>query len=247
MECTVSKLEGKTALVTGGNSGIGFAIAKRFADEGAHVFITGRRKAKLDEAVAAIGGHVEAVEGDVTNTADLDRLFATVGARAGKLDILVTSSGAAEFANLEDTSEEHFDKAFDLNVRGMVFTVQRAVRQMTRGSTIVLIGSIAGTMGNPGYGAYSATKAAVRSYARTWTAELAERGIRVNTLSPGPIDTPMFDGVSDEFRAEMTERIPLKRLGLPEEVATAALFLASADSSYVAGAELSIDGGMTQV
>ena len=241
------KLEGKTAVITGGNSGIGLAIAQRFVEEGAHVFITGRRRAQLDEAVALIGGRVEAVQGDVTRADDLNRLFDTVKAKAGRLDILVTSSGVSEFSTLESTTEEHFDKAFDVNVRGMVFTVKRAVQYMASGSTIVLVGSVAGSIGNPGYGTYSATKAAVRSYARTWTSELAGRGIRVNTLSPGPIDTPMFDAVSDEVRMSLTHRIPLNRMGLPEEVATAALFLASADSSFVAGAELCIDGGMTQV
>ena len=241
------KLEGKTAVITGGNSGIGLAIAQRFVEEGAHVFITGRRRAQLDEAVALIGGRVEAVQGDVTRASDLDRLFDTVKEKAGRLDILVTSSGVSEFSTLESTTEEHFDKAFDVNVRGMVFTVKRAVQYMASGGTIVLVGSIAGSIGNPGYGTYSATKAAVRSYARTWTSELAGRGIRVNTLSPGPIDTPMFDAVSDEVRMSLTHRIPLNRMGLPEEVATAALFLASADSSFVAGAELCIDGGMTQV
>jgi len=243
----VLKLEGKTAVITGGNSGIGLAIAQRFVEEGAHVFITGRRRAQLDEAVALIGGRVEAVQGDVTRADDLNRLFDTVKAKAGRLDILVTSSGVSEFSTLESTTEEHFDKAFDVNVRGMVFTVKRAVQYMASGGTIVLVGSIAGSIGNPGYGTYSATKAAVRSYARTWTSELAGRGIRVNTLSPGPIDTPMFDAVSDEVRLSLTNRIPLNRMGLPEEVATAALFLASADSSFVAGAELCIDGGMTQV
>jgi len=243
----VLKLEGKTAVITGGNSGIGLAIAQRFVEEGAHVFITGRRRAQLDEAVALIGGRVEAVQGDVTRADDLNRLFDTVKEKAGRLDILVTSSGVSEFSTLESTTEEHFDKAFDVNVRGMVFTVKRAVQYMASGSTIVLVGSIAGSIGNPGYGTYSATKAAVRSYARTWTSELAGRGIRVNTLSPGPIDTPMFDAVSDEVRLSLTNRIPLNRMGLPEEVATAALFLASADSSFVAGAELCIDGGMTQV
>jgi NAD(P)-dependent dehydrogenase (short-subunit alcohol dehydrogenase family) len=243
----VLKLEGKTAVITGGNSGIGLAIAQRFVEEGAHVFITGRRRAQLDEAVALIGGRVEAVQGDVTRADDLNRLFDTVKEKAGRLDILVTSSGVSEFSTLESTTEEHFDKAFDVNVRGMVFTVKRAVQYMASGGTIVLVGSIAGSIGNPGYGTYSATKAAVRSYARTWTSELAGRGIRVNTLSPGPIDTPMFDAVSDEVRMSLTHRIPLNRMGLPEEVATAALFLASADSSFVAGAELCIDGGMTQV
>jgi NAD(P)-dependent dehydrogenase (short-subunit alcohol dehydrogenase family) len=243
----VLKLEGKTAVITGGNSGIGLAIAQRFVEEGAHVFITGRRRAQLDEAVALIGRRVEAVQGDVTRADDLNRLFDTVKEKAGRLDILVTSSGVSEFSTLESTTEEHFDKAFDVNVRGMVFTVKRAVQYMASGGTIVLVGSIAGSIGNPGYGTYSATKAAVRSYARTWTSELAGRGIRVNTLSPGPIDTPMFDAVSDEVRLSLTHRIPLNRMGLPEEVATAALFLASADSSFVAGAELCIDGGMTQV
>jgi NAD(P)-dependent dehydrogenase (short-subunit alcohol dehydrogenase family) len=243
----VLKLEGKTAVITGGNSGIGLAIAQRFVEEGAHVFITGRRRAQLDEAVALIGGRVEAVQGDVTRADDLNRLFDTVKEKAGRLDILVTSSGVSEFSTLESTTEEHFDKAFDVNVRGMVFTVKRAVQYMASGGTIVLVGSIAGSIGNPGYGTYSATKAAVRSYARTWTSELAGRGIRVNTLSPGPIDTPMFDAGSDEVRMSLTHRIPLNRMGLPEEVATAALFLASADSSFVAGAELCIDGGMTQV
>jgi NAD(P)-dependent dehydrogenase (short-subunit alcohol dehydrogenase family) len=238
------KLEGKTALVTGGNSGIGLAIARRFAQEGARVFITGRRQAQLDEAVAAIGANVEAIQGDVTRTEDLERLFATIDARAGKLDILVTSSGTSGFAMLDDTTEEHIDAVFALNVRGMVMTVQRAVRRMTEGGAIVLVGSIAGSVGNPGFGTYSATKAAVRSYARTWTIELAARGIRVNTLSPGPTDTPMFDQASDEVRTALTNRIPFKRLGRPEEVADAALFLASDESRYVGGAELVIDGGM---
>jgi len=238
------KLEGKTALVTGGGSGIGLAVARRFAEEGAYVFITGRRQDQLDAALASIGGRGEAIQGDVTASGDLARLFDTIKAKTPALDILVTSSGVSEFATLETTTEEHVDRAFDLNVRGMVFTVQHAIRHMPQGGAIVLIGSIAGAIGNPGYGTYSATKAAVRSYARTWTVELADRGIRVNTLSPGPIDTPMFDQASDEVRAALTARIPFKRLGRPEEVARAALFLASGDSAYVAGAELFIDGGM---
>lgn len=241
------KLEGKTAVVTGGNSGIGLAIARRFAEEGAHVFITGRRQAQLDEAVALIGGRVESIQGDVTEAADLDRLFDTVKTRAGKLDILVASSGLGEFSTLESTTEEHFDKTFDLNVRGLVFTVQRAARLMSSGGSIVLVGSIGGSKGMAGYGTYSATKAAVRSYARTWTSELSGRGIRVNTLSPGPIDTPMLAGASDEVRLWLTNQIPLSRMGHPEEVANAALFLASTDSSFVAGAELCVDGGMAQV
>lgn len=239
----MSKLEGKTALVTGGSSGIGLAIARRFAAEGAKVFITGRNQDKLATALAQIGADAEAIQGDVTNGADLDRLFATLAQR-GPLDILVTSSGVAEYATLDELTEDHFDRAFDLNVRGMVLTVQRAIRLMKAGGSIVLVGSIASTIANPGFATYSASKAAVRSYARTWTHELAPRGIRVNTLSPGPTDTPMFDGVSDDVRATLTSRIPFRRLGRPDEIASAALFLAGDDSSYVGGADLHVDGGM---
>lgn len=239
------KLEGKTALVTGGGSGIGLAIARRFAAEGAQVFITGRRQAMLDSAAAAIGPRAVAVQGDVTEAADLARLFGTIQATAGRLDIVVASSGVSEPGTLEATTGAHIDKAFDLNVRGLALTVQGALPLMGDGGAVVLVGSIAGNMGIDGYGTYAATKAAVRSYARTWTHELAPRGIRVNTVSPGPTDTPMFDGVTDEMRAAYTDRIPLKRLGRPEEVAAAVLFLASAEGSYVAGAELVVDGGMT--
>lgn len=239
------KLEGKTALVTGGGSGIGLAVARRFAQEGAHVFITGRREAQLAEALALIGGRVEAIPADLTVTSDLVRLFETIDARAGRLDILVNSSGVSEHASLDETTEDHVDRAFGLNVRAMVFTVQQAARRMREGGAIVLIGSIAGGMANPGYGSYSASKAAVRSYARTWNTELAPRGIRVNTLSPGPTDTPMFDQVSDEVRQTLSAQIPARRLGNPDEVAAAALFLASDDSTYVSGAELVIDGGMS--
>lgn len=240
----MSKLRGKTALVTGGSSGIGLAIARRFAAEGAKVFIAGRRQMQLDQALSQIGDGAEAVQADITTTADLDRLFTTLAQRAGRLDVLVTSSGVAEHATLDETTEAHIDRAFDLNVRAMVLTVQRATRLMTEGGSIVLVGSIAGTIANPGYATYSASKAAVRSYARTWTHELAGRGIRVNTLSPGPTDTPMFDGVSDDLRKTLTDRIPFKRLGQPDEIANAALFLASDDSSYVGGADLHVDGGM---
>jgi len=243
----MGQLTGKIALVTGGNSGIGLAVARRFATEGARVFITGRRQAQLDQAVASIGGAVEAVQGDLTDAADLERLFDTVRERAGQIDILVTSSGISEYATLDAITADHIDRTFDLNMRAMVFTVQKAVPLMTRGASVVLIGSIAGAIGTPGYGAYGASKAAVRAWARTWTQELANRGIRVNTLSPGPIDTPMFDGASAEVRGTLAAQIPLRRLGRPEEVAAAALFLASDESSYVAGAELCIDGGMNQV
>ncbi|MDH2067079.1 SDR family oxidoreductase [Pantoea sp. GD03673] len=239
------KLSGKVALVTGGNSGIGLAVARRFAEEGARVFITARREAQLAEAVAAIGGQVEAIPADITRESDLARLFATLVARAGRLDILVNASGVSEPASLEETTGEHIDRAFNLNVRAMVLTVQHAVQLMGEGGSIVLVGSIAGEMANPGYGSYSASKAAVRSYARTWNSELAPRGIRVNTLSPGPTDTPMFDRASDEVRQTLSARIPAKRLGNPDEVAAAALFLASDESRYVGGTELVIDGGMT--
>lgn len=243
----MTKLNGKIAVVTGGNSGIGLAIAKRFAQEGAFVFITGRRQAQLDEAVAAIGENVAAVQGDATVEEDLDHLFATVKAKAGRIDILVTSSGISEYAPLEDITADHFDRTFDLNARATLFTAQKALPLMAPGSTIILLGSIAGFTGTAGYGVYGASKAAMRSFARTWTNDLATRGIRVNTISPGPIDTPMFDAVTDEIREKITSRIPLGRLGRPEEVAAAALFLASDECTFIAGAELCIDGGMAQV
>ena len=243
----MSKLIGKVAVVTGGSSGIGLAIARRFAAEGAHVFITGRRQAELDKALALIGERAEAVQGDATSMADLDRLYQTVRANKGRLDILVANSGLSEAATLDETTEEHFDKTFGLNARATLFTVQKAVPLMTGGGTIVLIGSIAGLIGTPGYGAYGATKAATRSYARTWTNELAGRGIRVNTLSPGPIDTLMMAGTTEAVRTTLSGLIPLGRMGRPDEVAAAALFLASDESSFIAGAELCIDGGMSQV
>lgn len=240
----MSKLRGKTALVTGGSSGIGLAIARRFAEEGAKVFIVGRKQMQLDQALSRIGNGAEAVQADVTSSADLDRLFASLATRAGRLDVLVTSSGIAEYATFDETTEEHIDRAFDLNVRAMVLTVQRATKLMTDGGSIVLVGSISSTIAMPGYATYSASKAAVRSYARTWTHELAGRGIRVNTLSPGPTDTPMLDGVGDDLRKTMTNRIPFRRLGRPDEIANAALFLASDEGSYVGGADLHVDGGM---
>ncbi len=243
----MTRLDGKIAVVTGGSSGIGPATARRFAEEGAYVFITGRRQTELDKAVALIGERVEAVQGDATSAADLDRLYRTVMASKGKLDILVANSGFSEAAMLDDITEVHFDKTFGTNARATLFTVQKAVPLMTGGGTIVLIGSIAGSIGTPGYGAYGATKAATRSYARTWTNELVGRGIRVNTLSPGPIDTPMMAGTTEEVRKTLSSMIPLGRMGRPEEVAAAALFLASDESSFVAGAELCIDGGMSQV
>jgi NAD(P)-dependent dehydrogenase (short-subunit alcohol dehydrogenase family) len=243
----MSKLQGKIAVVTGGNAGIGLAIAQRFVAEGAYVFITGRRQDALDSAVKLIGANVEAVQGDITRAADIDRLFETVKSKKGKLDILVANSGISKHSPLESITEEHYDNTFDLNARATLFTVQKAVPLMSDGATIVLIGSIAGSIGTPGYGAYNASKAAMRSFARTWTKEFGDRGIRVNTLSPGPIETAMMQEAGEEIKAVFRDLIPLRRFGQPEEVAAAALFLASDESSFIAGAELCIDGGMSQV
>ena len=242
----MTKLAGKIAVVTGGNSGIGLATARRFVAEGAYVFIVGRRRAELDKAVELIGKNVEAIQADVTVAADLDRVFQVVKERKGRLDVLVANAGTSEHVPLAEITEDHFDRIFDLNARSTLFTAQKALPLMGQGSTIVLVGSIAGSIGNPGYGVYGATKAAMRSFSRTWTAELAARGIRVNTLSPGPIETPLWDTAGDLKKA-VIGMIPLGRMGTPEEAAAAALFLASDESSFIAGAELCIDGGMTQV
>jgi NAD(P)-dependent dehydrogenase (short-subunit alcohol dehydrogenase family) len=248
----MSGLNGKAAVVTGGTSGIGLAIAQRFAKEGAHVFVTGRRQSELDKTKALVGDGVTTVRGDATSTADLDRLFRTVEAR-GPLDILVANSGRVEPEEFGEVTEENFDKTFDLNARAALFTAQKALPLMREGGSIILVGSIAGYKGLNGYTTYSATKAAVRSYARTWTHEFKDRGIRVNTLSPGPIDTPIMDGQADTkegadaIRVAFASVIPLGRMGRPEEVAAAAYFLASDESSFVAGIDLSVDGGMAQV
>jgi NAD(P)-dependent dehydrogenase (short-subunit alcohol dehydrogenase family) len=248
----MSGLHGKVAAVTGGTSGIGLAVTQRFVKEGAHVFITGRRQAELDKAKALIGDSVTDVRGDATSTADLDRLFQTVLAEKGRLDILVANSGRVEPEEFGKITEENFDKTFDLNARAALFTAQKALPLMRDGGSIILVGSIAGYKGIDGYSTYSATKAAVRSYARTWTREFKDRGIRINTLSPGPIDTPIMDGQADTkegadaIRAGFASVIPLGRMGQPEEVA-AAYFLASDESSFVAGVDLAVDGGMAQV
>ena len=249
----MSGLNGKIAVVTGGTSGIGLAIAQRFAKEGAHVFITGRRQSELAKAKALIGDNVTAVQGDATSTADLDRLFQTVLEEKGKLDVLVANSGRVEPEEFGNITEENFDKTFDLNARAALFTAQKALPLLRDGGSIVLVGSIAGYKGINGYSTYSATKAAVRSYARTWTQEFKDRGIRINTLSPGPIDTPIMDGQADTkegadaIRAAFASVIPLGRMGQPEEVASAAYFLASDESSFVTGIDLAVDGGMAQV
>jgi NAD(P)-dependent dehydrogenase (short-subunit alcohol dehydrogenase family) len=249
----MSRLEGKVAVITGGSSGIGLATAQRFVAEGAHVVITGRRQAELDKAVALIGRNVTAVQGDVADLGDLDRLYATVVETKGRIDVLVANSGVVELRRIGEVSEEHFDRTFGINARGLLFTVQKALPLMRDGGSIILVGSIAAVKGMPAYGTYSATKAAVRSFARTWTIELKDRGIRVNTLSPGPIDTPIIDSqvenseAAAKLRSDFAAIIPLGRMGRPEELANAAVFLASDESSFVAGIDLSVDGGMAQV
>ncbi|MFF1701392.1 SDR family NAD(P)-dependent oxidoreductase [Streptomyces sp. NPDC058252] len=249
----MNRLDGKVALVTGGSSGIGFAIAQRFVEEGAYVFITGRRQPELDKAKEEISRNVTAVQGDVAVSADLDRLFHTISKEKGRIDVVVANSGLVDPQEFGQISEESFDLTFDVNARGALFTAQGALPQMTDGGSIVLVGSIAAYSGIEKYTTYSATKAAVRSYARTWTKELKDRGIRVNTLSPGPIDTPIMDSQAeskegaDAIRAAFASVIPLGRMGRPEEVAAAALFLASDESSFCAGMDLSVDGGMAQV
>ena len=241
----MARLDGKVAVITGGSSGIGLATAQRFVDEGAHVFIMGRRRGELDKAKALIGDGLSTVAGDVTISADLDKLFATVLDAEGGLDILVANSARVEAETLGKITEENFNATVNLNARATLFTVQKALPRIRNGSSVILIGSAAGHMRVPGYSAYSATKAALRSYTRTWTRECNDRGIRFNTLSPGPIDTPMSDRQAE--RAQFAAAVPLNRLGRPEEIAAAALFLASDDSSFVAGVELSVDGGMAQV
>jgi len=247
----MSRLQGKVGLITGGSSGIGLATAQRFVTEGAFVYIFGRRQSELDMAAALIGRRVATVQGDVQNICDLDRLYTRIREEKDRIDILVANSGFIAPQSLVDTTEENFDKTFDTNVRGLLFTVQKALPLISDGGAIILISSIAAFKGIPKYTSYSATKAAVRSFVRTWTAELKDRGIRVNAISPGAIDTPIIDAQSatkegaDAIRASFKAATPLSRLGRPEEIAAAALFLASDESSYVAGADLVVDGGLS--
>jgi NAD(P)-dependent dehydrogenase (short-subunit alcohol dehydrogenase family) len=243
----MGKLEGKTAVITAATSGMALATAELFVEEGAFVFITGRRKEKLDEAVKLIGRNVTGVQGDVANLADLDRLYETVKRERGRIDILFASAGQGEFATLEQVTEEHFDKTFGLNVRGTLFTVQKALPLFNDNGSIILNGSIAGVKGFAAFGVYSASKAAVRSFARTWLVELKDRRIRVNVLSPGTIDTPALDPLGADAKESFKALIPRGEMGRPEEIATAALFLASSDSSFVNGVELFVDGGTAQV
>ncbi|CAN7709476.1 glucose 1-dehydrogenase [Caballeronia sp. dw_19] len=249
----MGKLDGKIALVTGGTSGIGLATAKLFVAEGAHVYVTGRRQEKLDETVKEIGAGVTAVQGDVAILSDLDRLFVQIKQETGRLDIVFANAGAAEFAPFGQVDEAHYDRMFDGNVKGLFFSVQKALPLMPDGSAIVLTSSIVGSKGLAANTAYAATKAAIRSFARTWATDLKDRKIRVNAVSPGPIDTAglrelLGDSPEGQQRKDsFAQIVPLGRLGSPEEIAKAVLFLASTDSSYVTGTELFVDGGMAQV
>ncbi len=245
----MNKLEGKIALITGGNSGIGLATAKQFVSEGAYVFITGRRDQELARAVKEIGRNVTAVQGDVANLDDLDRLFAQIKRGKGKLDIVFANAGAAPLAPLGKITEEHFVSLFDGNVKGVLFTVQKALPLMPNGASIILNASTVASKGFPDWSVYSATKAAVRSFARTWTMDLRSRRIRVNAVSPGYTDTPPWHSIeADEERMKtISSGVPLGRFGTPDEIAKAVVFLASDDSSYITGAELFVDGGFAQV
>jgi len=249
----MGRLQGKVAVITGGNSGIGLATTKRFVAEGATVFITGRRQEELDKAVASIGPGVKAVQGDVSNLDDLDRLFAAVKEQADHIDILFANAGLAELAPLGMITEAHFYKAFDVNVKGTLFTVQKALPLMREGGSIILMGSTTGIKGTPAFSVYSATKAAIRNFARSWSQDLKGKGIRVNVISPGPIATPGLDGVAQATGDEkamiggLTAMVPMDRIGDPAEAAAVTLFLASEDSSYMTGAEVFVDGGMGQV
>jgi NAD(P)-dependent dehydrogenase (short-subunit alcohol dehydrogenase family) len=248
-----NKLEGKIALVTGGNSGIGLATAKRFISEGAKVIITGRRKENLDAAVKELGPNATGIQADAGKLADMDKVYAEIGKQYGKLDVLFVNAGGGEFATIDQVTEEHFDKTFATNVKGLFFTVQKALPLMPEGGTIVLNASVVSIKGMPAFGVYSATKAAVRSFARTWTNELKDRKIRVNVVSPGPIDTPGVDGLAQDaeqakqLKANLASQVPLGRIGEADEIAKVVVFLASDDSSFVAGVELFVDGGMVQV
>jgi NAD(P)-dependent dehydrogenase (short-subunit alcohol dehydrogenase family) len=247
-----TRLKDKIALVTGGTSGIGLATAKRFAQEGASVYVTGRRQVELDKATRDIGSGTVGVRGDVSNLDDLDRLYAQIKRETGRLDIVFANAGGGGFARLGEITEERFDKEFGTNVKGTVFTVQKALPLMANGGSIVLSASSASVKGMENFSVYSATKAAVRSFARTWTSDLKGRGIRVNAISPGVVVTPAYDNLLGKdnvkgFTEYMTGQIPLGRVGREDEIAAAVVFLASDDASYITGIELFVDGGMAQV
>jgi len=248
----MGRLAGKIALVTGGNSGIGLASARRFVDEGAFVFITGRRQAELDKAASALGPNVRALQGDVSKLGDLDRIMSTIQAEKGRLDVVLANAGIGEFAPLGAITEAQYDKTFDVNVKGTLFTVQKALPLMRAGGSIIVTGSTTGSKGTPAFGVYSATKAALRNFARTWALDLRGTGIRVNVLSPGPTMTPGLEGLAtDETRDALVDALKaqtaLNRLADPAETAAVALFLASDDSSFMTGSEVFVDGGLAQV
>jgi NAD(P)-dependent dehydrogenase (short-subunit alcohol dehydrogenase family) len=243
----MGKLDGKIAVITGGTSGIGLATALRFMIEGAYVFITGRRQTELDEAVRLIGENVTGVQGDVTSMADLDRLYDVVRNEKGRVDVVFANPAWGEFLRLGEITEEHFDKTFDINVKGLLFTVQKALPLMPEGGSIILNASITSCTGSETFSVYSASKAAVRSFARCWTLDLKARKIRVNVVSPGPTNTPGLSGLGEEIMTAIASSIPLGRIAEPDEVAKAVTFLASDDSSFITGIELFVDGGMAQV
>ena len=247
------KLEGKIALVTGGSSGIGLATAQQFVKDGAFVYITGRRQSELDKAAKAIGNNVKAVRADASSLPDLDRLFTQIKQEKGRLDVVFANAGQAKFVPLSDVTEELYDQIFDTNVKGVLFTVQKALPLIPDGGSIILNASVVSTKGFAAASVYSATKAAVRSFARSLTTDLKDRGIRVNAISPGPIETPIFDGFGEsekdrnDLKKHFASQVPLGRMGRPDEIAKAAAFLASTDASFVAGVELFVDGGLGQV
>lgn len=249
----MGKLDGKVALITGGNSGIGLATAKQFVTEGAFVFVTGRRDPELAAAVKELGRNVIGVQGDVSNLGDLDRLFACIKREQGKLDIVFANAGVAQYGAFGKITEEHYHSIFDINVKGLLFTVQKALPLMPDGASIILNASVVASKGMTANSVYSATKAAVRSFARTWTTDLKDRRIRVNAVSPGPIDTPGLNdllasaGAGEQRLKMISTTVPLGRLGTPDEIAKAVVFLASDDSSYITGTELFVDGGFAQV
>ena len=248
----MSKLEGKIALVTGGNGGIGLATAQQLVADGAYVFITGRRQVELDAAVKLIGKNVTGIQGDVSNLSELDQLFATVKEQKGHLDIIFANAGVANGAPFGTVTEEQFDREFDINVKGVFFTVQKALPLLREGASVILNASVVASKGLPGVSVYSATKAALRSFARTWTTDLKGKKIRVNVVSPGPIDTPGLRGLRgatsvEQLNAAYSSSVPIGRVGQPEDIAKAVSFLASDDSSFITGIELFVDGGMAQV
>jgi NAD(P)-dependent dehydrogenase (short-subunit alcohol dehydrogenase family) len=251
----MKRLEGKVAVITGGSSGMGLATAQRFVDEGAYVFITGRRQNEIDSAVKQIGknNNVTGVQGDVSNLADLDRLYDTVKQQKGRIDVLFANAGIIELAPLGSITESHFDKIFNINVKGLLFTVQKALPLFQDGGSIILTASINSSKGFETSTVYSATKAAIRSFARTWTVDLKHRKIRVNAISPGPIDTPILNSAVqteeeiEQIKASLVASVPMGRMGSPDEVAKAALFLASDDSGFITGIELTVDGGTAQI